>query len=311
MSMLRNVLTYMGLGPDEDYDEGYLSDVDDTDIDLTDEHERDEKSDRGERDRRRTDERPREGRRSSRGATRAIADPADGPTRPGRADRSPTSGTSRPSGMATAPPTADPHAQRERPGWLVAPSTAEEETAHGRRPARDRRRMASPEDPAPAKADPVERAAPRRGAHDLVDPVPERPLRAVPPTDNAEEMGGGDGVTVQPANRPSADAPSVGAPPAEPEIRLVPPRTLAPRSFGDAKELADEFKALVPVVMDLQGVDRELARRLIDFASGICYALDGSMEKMAPQVFLLIPVGVDVSDDERRRLEEKRPTDRS
>ncbi|MGB5758733.1 MAG: cell division protein SepF, partial [Acidimicrobiales bacterium] len=83
------------------------------------------------------------------------------------------------------------------------------------------------------------------------------------------------------------------------------PRTLAPESFGDAKLVADEFKRDIPVLLNLQGLERELARRLIDFASGICYALDGSMEKIASQVFLLVPEGVEVSDEDRRRIEER------
>ena len=83
------------------------------------------------------------------------------------------------------------------------------------------------------------------------------------------------------------------------------PRTLIPESFADAKLVADEFKRDVPVLLNLQGLDRDLARRLIDFASGICYALDGSMEKVASQVFLLIPDGGEVSDEDRRRIEER------
>ena len=80
------------------------------------------------------------------------------------------------------------------------------------------------------------------------------------------------------------------------------PSTLQPESFDDAKDIADRFKASQPVVMDLGGLDRELARRLIDFASGICYALGGHMERVRAGAYLLTPVDVEVSDDERRRL---------
>ncbi len=83
------------------------------------------------------------------------------------------------------------------------------------------------------------------------------------------------------------------------------PRTLIPESFSDAKLVADEFKRDIPVLLNLQSLDRDLARRLIDFASGICYAMDGSMEKIASQVFLLIPESVEVSDEDRRRIEER------
>lgn len=83
------------------------------------------------------------------------------------------------------------------------------------------------------------------------------------------------------------------------------PRTMHPESFTDAKHVADEFKRGAPVVINLQGLERDLVRRLVDFASGICYALDGSMEKLAPQVFLLTPDGLAISDTDRRRIEER------
>ena len=80
------------------------------------------------------------------------------------------------------------------------------------------------------------------------------------------------------------------------------PTVLNPQSFDDAKDIADRFKASQPVVMDLNGLDRDLARRLIDFSSGICYALGGHMERVRPGGYLITPADVDVSEDERRRL---------
>ncbi len=65
------------------------------------------------------------------------------------------------------------------------------------------------------------------------------------------------------------------------------PATVRPRRFDQAQEVADKFKEGLPVIMNLEGADREVARRLIDFASGLCYALDGSMEKVANGVYLL------------------------
>ncbi len=92
-----------------------------------------------------------------------------------------------------------------------------------------------------------------------------------------------------------------------PAVRAVPmrrmkPVTVVPDSFADAKEIADEFGDGVAVIMNLQGLNRELARRLIDFASGVCYAQGGSMEKIASQVFLLTPDAVELSDDERLEI---------
>ena len=78
-----------------------------------------------------------------------------------------------------------------------------------------------------------------------------------------------------------------------------------PRSFNDAQQIADKFKDAVPVILNLQGSDAELSKRLIDFASGLTYALDGGMQRVADKVFLLTPRNVEVSAEERARLLER------
>ena len=83
------------------------------------------------------------------------------------------------------------------------------------------------------------------------------------------------------------------------------PSVIGPTSFNDAQEVADKFKVNVPVILNLQGVERDLARRIIDFASGLCYGLGGQMERVANQVYLLTPRDVEVSPEERRRLRER------
>jgi cell division inhibitor SepF len=80
---------------------------------------------------------------------------------------------------------------------------------------------------------------------------------------------------------------------------------VAPARFGDAKEIADRLKDNRPVIVNLQVADRDLQRRMIDFCSGVTYALSGEMEKVADQVFLLAPTNVKVSDEERQRLVER------
>ena len=74
-----------------------------------------------------------------------------------------------------------------------------------------------------------------------------------------------------------------------------------PRSFNDAQQIADRFKDSVPVILNLQSADTDLSKRLIDFASGLTYALDGSMQRVADKVFLLTPRNVEVSAEERAR----------
>jgi cell division inhibitor SepF len=92
---------------------------------------------------------------------------------------------------------------------------------------------------------------------------------------------------------------SVSAP-APAKVHLV-----APRAFNDAKQIADRFKAQIPVIINLQSADTDLSKRLIDFASGLTYALDGSMQRVADKVFLLTPRDVELSAEERARAMER------
>jgi cell division inhibitor SepF len=80
---------------------------------------------------------------------------------------------------------------------------------------------------------------------------------------------------------------------------------VVPKSFNDAQQIADKYKELIPVILNLQGSDTDLSKRLIDFASGLTYALDGGMQRIADKVFLLTPANVEVSAEERARLIEK------
>jgi cell division inhibitor SepF len=78
-----------------------------------------------------------------------------------------------------------------------------------------------------------------------------------------------------------------------------------PRSFNDAQQIADKFKQSIPVILNLQGTDTELSKRLIDFASGLTYALNGGMQRVADKVFLLTPRNVEVSAEQRAALLER------
>ena len=78
-----------------------------------------------------------------------------------------------------------------------------------------------------------------------------------------------------------------------------------PKSFNDAQQIADKFKENIPVVLNLQGIDTDLSKRLIDFASGLTYALDGGMQRIADKVFMLTPRNVEISAEDRAELIEK------
>jgi len=109
-------------------------------------------------------------------------------------------------------------------------------------------------------------------------------------------MSGGGAVTVQ-------QRPSVVRPFTQPQAAKV--HVVVPVGFNDAQEIGDKLKANQPVIVNLQGIDRELSRRLIDFSSGVTYGLGGAMERVAEQVFLLTPSNVEVSPEEKRRLQER------
>ncbi len=92
----------------------------------------------------------------------------------------------------------------------------------------------------------------------------------------------------------------VGNGDSEVQVHLV-----IPRNFNDAQQVADQFKRSVPVILNLQTTDHELSKRMIDFCSGLTYALDGGMQRIAEKIFLLSPRNVEVSAEEKARLIDK------
>ena len=117
--------------------------------------------------------------------------------------------------------------------------------------------------------------APRRGRVRAVEDTAEEP---VPRRGRRRSSGGGNGGGVA-------------------SMHVV-----TPRSFNDAQQVADEFKRSKPVIINLQSTDRELSKRLIDFSSGMTYALGGGMQRIAQGIFLLTPEDVEVSAEEKARL---------
>jgi cell division inhibitor SepF len=124
-------------------------------------------------------------------------------------------------------------------------------------------------------------------------------VRRLPSSAEAEGWESDESPEPSPRRERSSRLRSVTAP-APAKVHLV-----APRAFNDAKQIADRFKAQVPVIINLQSADTELSKRLIDFASGLTYALDGSMQRVADKVFLLTPRDVELSAEERARAMER------
>jgi cell division inhibitor SepF len=130
----------------------------------------------------------------------------------------------------------------------------------------------------------VRRLAPRRPRRDDFDDI-------FP--DDEPRSGGGRPTTVL---RPVERARNGG------DVRV---HLVIPKSFNDAQQVADKFKQGIPVVLNLQNSDNDLAKRLIDFASGLTYALDGGMQRIAHKVFMLTPRNVQISAEEKAELIEK------
>jgi cell division inhibitor SepF len=136
----------------------------------------------------------------------------------------------------------------------------------------------------------VRRLAPRRSGRDFDDWTDPEP---------AEPAATSRTAVMRP---PERRRPVVEALPSPSAARV---HLVVPRSFNDAQQIADKFKESIPVILNLQSSDQELSKRLIDFASGLTYALDGGMQRVADKVFLLTPRNVEVSAEERARLLER------
>jgi cell division inhibitor SepF len=118
-----------------------------------------------------------------------------------------------------------------------------------------------------------------------VEPAPVRRMRPQPVRDVSSEAEGV--VRTIPAPRPAASSAI---------------HKSEPKRFNEAREVADRFKDGTAVIMNLQSTEDATARRLVDFASGLVYGLDGKIELVANRVYLLTPADVEVSAEERERL---------
>ncbi|CAN5193816.1 cell division protein SepF [soil metagenome] len=122
----------------------------------------------------------------------------------------------------------------------------------------------------------------------------------------------GPGATPAPM-APSGTVNVIGGPRAEPApaAALSGPRTAdqvhitSPTAFNDVEEVGERFRGATPVLMNLQGASEGVAKRLLDFASGLIFGLDGSIERTGDRIFLLVPADVTVSSAEMQRLRDR------
>ena len=148
--------------------------------------------------------------------------------------------------------------------------------------------------------DPYEEQAPAPRRQQMPSAIHEpEGLTNVRPLPVLSGESGVTGVTVQQRSSGSVRP----LPPSSPSAGKV--HVVRPASFTEAQEIGERFRSAQPVIIDLTGSDRDLKRRLVDFASGLTYGLNGHMEKVADSVFMLTPTNVQVSADEKRRLQER------
>jgi len=113
-----------------------------------------------------------------------------------------------------------------------------------------------------------------------------------------------DEIFAEEAPRPGP-APRAVAPVEPVRASRVEVHLVVPKNFNDAQQIADKFKGDVPVIVNLQTSETDLAKRIIDFCSGLTYALDGGMQRVGDKIFMLTPRNVEVSAEEKARLIEK------
>ena len=131
----------------------------------------------------------------------------------------------------------------------------------------------------------------------------ERPNVPAPAPPAATSSTTSSPTTSPPRGRSGHRSAPVGRPPAVMATATCACRHLVvPKSFNDAQQIADKFKDSIPVILNLQSSETDLSKRLIDFASGLTYALDGGMQRIADKVFMLTPRNVEISAEERARL---------
>jgi cell division inhibitor SepF len=108
-------------------------------------------------------------------------------------------------------------------------------------------------------------------------------------------------LAVEPKHEPVARPRPAQDPVASPLAKII---TLHPRSYTEARTIGEHYRDGTPVIINLTDMDNADAKRLVDFAAGLAFALRGAMDKVTNKVFLLSPPDIDVSAEDRRRIAE-------
>ena len=130
-------------------------------------------------------------------------------------------------------------------------------------------------DDAPAKS-PVKAAAASKAAPAKQTEKADKPVRSTAPSSK---------ITPMRSSRKGSQATNM-------EVCVI-----RPTSMEDTREIADTLVDNSTVILNLEGIDMELAQRIIDFTSGACYSLGGTLQKVSSYIFILGPYNVDITGD--------------
>lgn len=141
----------------------------------------------------------------------------------------------------------------------------------------------------------------RQYGNDYYDDEPEAPARRTPPRQAWADTPVRGALAVDPVRE-------VATRPAAPPVDDVHPMsritTLHPQNFAEARSIGEHYRDGIPVIMNLTALEDADARRLVDFAAGLAFALRGSIDKVTTKVFLISPANVDVTAEDKRRIAE-------
>ena len=132
---------------------------------------------------------------------------------------------------------------------------------------------------------------------DYYDEYDEQPQRA-----RAEEPARPAPVANISERRRPAPAPQAGPQSIVAELSRI--TTLHPRTYNEARTVGENFREGVPVIMNLSEMDDADAKRLVDFAAGLVFAVRGSIERVTNKVFLLTPANVEITAEDKSRIAE-------
>ena len=125
-------------------------------------------------------------------------------------------------------------------------------------------------------------------------------VRRIAPAPSSRPLGGSSSMSSADRDRSGGERTGNVRP-----VRSHSVHVTTPTTFNDVEEVGERFRGGVPVIINLASASEGVAKRMLDFASGLIYGLDGRIERVGDRVFLLTPAGTDVSTEERERLSER------